>query len=785
MDLLDFVGQTLDSKYHIERELGRGGMGTVYLANHLGTERPVAIKIISPQYMQKAEFVERFRREARAAGRLRHPNVVNVTDFGFADTKEGQVAYLVMEYLDGCTLGEILDEEKNLPVGWTLDILEQVCSAVQEAHHQGIIHRDLKPDNIWLEPNQRGGYTVKVLDFGIAKLEEHVDGNNSGDFPEAFKSSVPTYSAGALTTFGGSVSDATTVEASSDTKVPKGATVARMPEQKTLVSEAGTLHLAPVGSEGETAIFDDGDISEEFQDTIGTKVIGDQPEIGDSGSYQGTTMRSLYESDSSADLTRVGAVLGTPLYMSPEQCRGEHLDPRSDIYSLAVIAYQMLSGRPPFEGDFKAVMEAHKFDRPAPLKAKKVRRKMKRVIHQALSKEVDERPLSAEAFASELRSRSEGIVGLVRRALVIYTEHLPKFLTLTTVLFIPGIFFTLAILIISFLKVSESVSESAANVTIGVLYIGMTLANAFCGSLIVGTIAWIVTQYLAVPLRPLRLRPVLIEARKKWKRFAGAGAINAILPFLFCGLGAAAGFAVFAAVLGMLYPLTGSGGAIFLAGVIGAFLVGIAGFLGAYITWMLVAPVVMMENVKIREAFRRSRTLVNRSFATSAGAALLMFLIPAITAGSISYVVKTSARAFDPKPPPAAESVKTDEPKPAETAGNAEAPAEAQEPKKPNWNWSFSGRRPGGREMDMRTRVRETILESLIQIFWLPMQILVFSFSGIIVALLYLKTRLAGGESMNDLIERFEDDGRPKKKWQERVRARLIQSGRISSNPSR
>src|SRR3982751_3922694 len=174
MRFTDFIGQTLDDKYRMERELGRGGMGTVYLATHLGTERPVAVKVIAPQFMERPEFVERFRREARAAGRLRHPNVVDVTDFGFADTSDGRVAYLVMEYLDGCTLGEILEEEKNLPVLWTLDILEQVCSAVQEAHEQGIIHRDLKPDNIWLEPNQRGGYTEKDLDFGIAKLEAQV-----------------------------------------------------------------------------------------------------------------------------------------------------------------------------------------------------------------------------------------------------------------------------------------------------------------------------------------------------------------------------------------------------------------------------------------------------------------------------------------------------------------------------------------------------------------------------------------------------------------------------------
>src|ERR671911_2183369 len=140
-----YVGEVLDDKYRLERLLGQGGMGAVYLATHLGTDRYVALKLISPQFMRNREFVERFRREARAAGRLRHPNVVNVTDFGFAETSDGRSAYLVMEYLDGCTLGEILEEEHNLPVGWTLDILEQVCSAVHEAHEQGIIHRDLKP----------------------------------------------------------------------------------------------------------------------------------------------------------------------------------------------------------------------------------------------------------------------------------------------------------------------------------------------------------------------------------------------------------------------------------------------------------------------------------------------------------------------------------------------------------------------------------------------------------------------------------------------------------------
>ena len=240
------IGSTLDEKYSIERELGRGGMGTVYLATHLGTERPVAIKVIAPQFMERPEFVERFRREARAAGRLRHPNVVDVTDFGFAHTGKGQVAYLVMEYLDGCTLGEILEEEKNLPVSWTLDILEQVCSAVHEAHTQGIIHRDLKPDNIWLEPNQRGGYTVKVLDFGIAKLE-------AASGPDAPNPAFPVLIGGAHTNIGG-LGDDTIHDSISPTVVGETGTMAGLSEARTAVINVRP-EPASNGSENATAIM--------------------------------------------------------------------------------------------------------------------------------------------------------------------------------------------------------------------------------------------------------------------------------------------------------------------------------------------------------------------------------------------------------------------------------------------------------------------------------------------------------------------------------------------------
>ncbi len=779
---LDITGQTLDGKYHLERELGRGGMGTVYLATHLGTERPVAVKIISPQFMKRAEFVERFRREARAAGRLRHPNVVDVTDFGFAESKEGQVAYLVMEYLDGCTLGEILDEEKNLPVGWTIDILEQVCSAVQEAHEQGIIHRDLKPDNIWLEPNQRGGYTVKVLDFGIAKLEEHVEGE--ADIIHRNHSTLPTYATTGRITFGGNPDGETIAGEGPSTIVSDSATISQTGSHGTIAAEAGTLLIAPVESESKTAILEDYDRANIDTENADTHVINGTSEAGRSGSPARVSGNSRPESSNSAELTRVGAVLGTPLYMSPEQCRGERLDPRSDIYSLGVIAYQMLSGDTPFSGDLKAVMEAHKLATPRPLRAKRVRRKMKLAIHSALDKDPENRPQTAEAFASVLRARSEGLFGLLRRALVIYSEHLPKFLLLTTFFYFPVAILTMFLVVFSFLKVSNFVSDTTANVASGLGGFLLTLMSAFTATLTIGTIVWIVTQYLAVPLRPVRLRPALQEARRKWKKFMGSGVLVAIAPFASAIAGAIAGCIVFG-LIGLLASLfTG-------LGTVTAIITGVGGAIGClvcffvgYVLCMLVTPVVMMEPGRIRDAFVRSKRLTTRSFMTSMGAAAMLFLIPVILASSLSLVVSLAAKAIDPKTQTQVaveQQVNNPDPTAAEPVANSEK-------KNDTLNIQFGRSRTiniGPTEnvdnADMRTQLKHTVLGSLVQIIWLPLQIIVLSFSAIIVALLYLKTRLAGGESMNDLIERFEDDERPQKKWQERVRQRLIQSGRITS----
>lgn len=776
----DHIGQTLDGKYRIERELGRGGMGTVYLATHLGTERPVAVKIIAPQYMQRSEFVERFRREARAAGRLRHPNVVDVTDFGFAETSSGQVAYLVMEYLDGCTLGEILDEERNLPVQWTLDILEQVCSAVQEAHEQGIIHRDLKPDNIWLEPNQRGGYTVKVLDFGIAKLEhQDVAGSANGVSSHA---PLPTITGTARETLSGARGDGTVVGDHSPTFVSEAETIVQTADHGTLAGDGATVQAESIGNENKTAIFIDSDKENIDQDTIGTR-IGTVHKNDADLERPVTAGKSLLDTPSNAGLTRVGAVLGTPLYMSPEQCRGEHLDTRSDIYSLGVIAYQMLSGSTPFVGDYKDVMESHMSMSPRPLKAKGVRRKMRHAVHQALEKNPDDRPQTAEGFASVMRSRSEGIFGLLRRALVIYSEHLPKFVLLTAFFEIPVIVLTVLQVTFSFLRVSGMVTEWVGTLASGAVMLLVTLASAFCATLIVGTIVWIVTQYLAVPLRPVRLRPALFEVRKKWKKLAGSGVFVAIGPFVTAFLGSIAGLIVLGVVGLVISPFTGLGETTIIISGVGATLGALYGFFWGYVNLMLVSPVVMMESVSISRSLLRSRQLVKRSFMTSIGAGFIMFLIPMLLAASVSLLVNVTSKAIDStkKEPVIVSPERSGAQPPVHAPETAENPIpEKSQGLKINVGPGDSISVSGG-EQDMQSRVKHSILESLVQLIWLPLQIFILSFSAIIVALLYLKTRLAGGESMNELIERFEDEEGPRKKWQERVRQRLIQSGRIPS----
>ena len=762
MNFADLIGQTLDGKYLIERELGRGGMGTVYLATHVGTERPVAVKVIAPQYMERAEFIERFRREARAAGRLRHPNVVDVTDFGFSETADGRVAYLVMEYLDGCTLGEILEEEKTLPLSWTLNILEEVCSAVHEAHSQGIIHRDLKPDNIWLEPNQRGGHTVKVLDFGIAKLEEAV-AHESGDAALAFaqlqgSSARPTMVS----------SDDSTIAIDRPLTIGgEAATVALATEGNTAVAEAATV-ADPGFSESRTAIMSPA-VESEPLDNKKTKIISqpgtDRPLTG------AVPTADVHDGSTTTDLTRVGAVLGTPLYMSPEQCRGEKLDARSDVYSLGVIAYQMLAGKTPFSGDFADVMKAHKEQKPPPIMKKTLRKSVRKVIAQALEKDPDKRPQSAESFAGVLRSQSEGLFVLLRRSLVIYSEHLPKFLGLAAVFFLPVILLTVLLVALSFLRISEVTSPVMSQILIGITGLLQGIASPLCTYLIFGTITWVVAQYLAVPLRPIRLRPAVNEAKRKWKSFAWTGILGTV-TVLAAGIACAiVGFVIPGLIWLIAWWAWGvSSNYLIIAGVICA-VAGFAGFMGSHALFSLVSSVVMMENRYGIKALRRSVELVRRSYRTALGAVLITFLIPAIFAGSISYVVNVTGKAYYPS---------------TKTTNNADQPGPDVDERagKVSISVGRSDVKIVTDESDMATRVRSTIQESLIQIFWLPMHILVSSFSAILIALLYLKTRQAGGECTHEFLAKFEEAEPTRRKWQERVRQRLIQSGRITSKPT-
>jgi serine/threonine protein kinase len=598
--LESYVGQVLDDKYRLEQLLGQGGMGAVYLATHLGTERYVALKLIAPQFMRNREFVERFKREARAAGRLRHPNVVDVTDFGFAQVKDGQVAYLVMEYLDGCTLGDVLAEEKTLSLEWTVDILEQVCSAVHEAHQLGIVHRDLKPDNIWLEPNRLGSYRVKVLDFGIAKLAD-VGVTPMGDNSEAALSDP---------------SSAPSIAAMATKEVEDEL------ETTTLIrnNPAREINPAHKSSSASHSSFQTGQFLEADEEALTTeipaaKAIGrhparstvaqasSQPEDNDGTllfqSTQPGSSGTRHESTAQPGpaLTRIGAIMGTPLYMSPEQCGGGSVDARTDIYSLGVIAYQMLAGETPFAGNTSAVMRAHLDEAPTSLRerAAKIPKRVAGVVMSSLAKEPAERPQTAFAFASALRGQAEGIGSLYRRAFSLYSEYFPKFLKLSLIAHLPVI---VATILLSSLLVADRMLSSGGRFQKVAMISATAIAGLFQGvsylvaaAVISGVTAVIVTQLSVAPLRPVELRSAFDVLKRRWKPF-----------------------------LKTMIRVT-------LRIVIGYILLVIPGLVIS-IRYALYAPVVLIEGLEKKAAMRRARELASRSWRTVIIISILQILIP-------------------------------------------------------------------------------------------------------------------------------------------------------------
>lgn len=344
------IGRLLDGKYRLEELIGRGGMGAVYRATHVGTGRRMAVKVIAPELAGNREFIERFRREARTIGRLRHPNIVNVTDFGITGENEQTLAYLVMEHLEGVTLAAKLKDKRPLPLADALDILSQTCAAIDEAHRLRILHRDLKPENIWLEPVRDGGCNVKVLDFGIAQLHDLL--------------------------------------------------AKEEPEPLPIVSET-------IQTGGQTAATQPLPFSITEDETLRMNLTLQQ-------------------------LTRKGVVMGTPKYMSPEQCRGEKLDKASDIYSLGVIAYQMLSGDVPFNGTAAELLQQHCEAAPAPITRKRgnLPATIDAVVGQALAKEPSARPATAGAFAFLLSLQSTGNEWLRQQADAVNRQYRGKLIKL-------------------------------------------------------------------------------------------------------------------------------------------------------------------------------------------------------------------------------------------------------------------------------------------------------------------------------------------------------------------
>ncbi len=379
------VGEILDAKYRIDKQLGAGGMGNVYLATHLGTTRVVAVKVIAPRWAAEPQFLARFQREAQACGRLRHPNIVNVTDFGIAKAASGDMPYLVMEFLDGQTLSDFQKATPHIALPLIADLLDQIGLALAEAHRHGVVHRDLKPDNIWLEPNGRGGYTVKVLDFGVAKV--NLLGDWATSVQEGSQLSGPEM-----------VTHRPTVSGSElETVAMDGTHEARSTNVRVRAEEIETLAIAPTPSGLSSGSFDSGASAQ----------------------------------------TMPGSLLGTPAYMSPEQAFGKEIDFRSDIYSLAVVAYSLVFGDLPFTGKPSELFEYHQSDNPVPpASVRKIPRGVSDAILAGLARNPANRPASAIEFTRRFHNALDAEFLALRRSKAFLLQHLAAYALLLAPIYV-------------------------------------------------------------------------------------------------------------------------------------------------------------------------------------------------------------------------------------------------------------------------------------------------------------------------------------------------------------
>jgi serine/threonine protein kinase len=309
------VGTVVGGRYYVRRLCGEGGMGRVFEAEHIDIGRRVALKILHPAYSQTPDLVERLRREARAASKISHPNVVDVFDSG--TTPDGAF-FFVMEYLEGIELGELIYREGKLDIRRALHIGGQICRALQSAHDARVIHRDLKPENVLILTRDGQKDFVKVLDFGIAKSGEIDNLDNERD--------------------------------------------------------------------------SHGDIRRR--------------------------------------LTHPGMTMGTPEYMAPEQAAGRPADPRTDIYAVGGLLYEMLSGKAPFEGaNFMEILHKKATSMPAALSTLRddVPAALEALIMRSLAKDPEQRPQSMEEMARELGALSDMLFPGLGYMPPAESEAIPKF----------------------------------------------------------------------------------------------------------------------------------------------------------------------------------------------------------------------------------------------------------------------------------------------------------------------------------------------------------------------
>lgn len=740
------TGLVLDGKYAMDRQLGEGGMGSVYLARHLGTKRLVAVKVIVPRKTDSEEFIERFRREAEAAGGLRHPNIVDVTDFGFTKLGDEEMAYLVMEYLDGCSLADVLAEEKTVPLDWTTDIIEQTCDAIEEAHKRGIIHRDLKPQNIWLEPNRRGGFTVKVLDFGLAKIQDAAAAsdepsrNITRDLAEAARIS-------GLTDAFNSAPDTILGEAGVPTEVLESSLAGTDAQSgnayATNVGDAGALAtnvgmsdspiaatIGPSPAIGSTTIVGAtepaGFVTVVDGTVIGTPGIipativdppqqppassGDAPSSRSDSSAPSTGGRSLDAPVPSNPLTQVGTVLGTPVYMSPEQCRGPIIDPRTDIYSLGVITYEMLTGHPPFHGgDVLSVLARHLTETPKSLHEVNpdIPQAVSDVVLKALAKHPEERHARASLFASTLRANAEGTGAIFRRAAALVSEQFSVFWRLILIAFGPLVVIRIVKLTADLLGNEVSFFQTTVwTIGFGVAFAG--IATFIAAALMRGVSALLLTQVMLAPLGRVRMSIGKSLVRKRFLRLLDGGlwylmlVIAPLVIFLYA-MGSLLESAAQGLHVGFDLPLA----LVTVASLLVAAAAGALTFRNVVDTSML--PIALLvEGMHVREALRRSRKLVARSrhlIVPVAVAELLLY------ASILTFSVVAFGVIFD--------------------------------------------------------RVLARIMSDL---FATVMEALVSPLIGVAYAVLYLKLRQAGGETIDDLLH--DENVRrelPKTKWMEQM----------------